>query len=158
MKIKTTHCRIRLQNNSGQIKNFGVNVLKLTVFATTDVHGAIYPYNYFDNEPKSNTLLKLKTYIEKYKTLNRSEAVITADNGDLLQGDVWSEYDSVNAKEALVPSIINEMYDVIGLGNHEFNFGLPFLNEFYSQVKVPIVNSNVDFLDDPLKDIVKASL
>lgn len=157
MKIKTIHCRIRLRNNSGQIKIFGVNVLKLTVFATTDVHGAIYPYNYFDNEPKSNALLKLKTYIEKYRTLNRSEAVITADNGDLLQGDVWSEYDSVNAKEALVPSIINEMYDVIGLGNHEFNFGLPFLNEFYSQVKVPIINSNVDFLDDPLKDIVKAS-
>src|SRR5699024_9430131 len=85
----------------------------------------------------------------------KDEAVITADNGDLLQGDVWSEYDSVNAGDALVPRIINEMYDVIGVGNHEFNFGLPFLNEFYNQVTVPIVNSNVDFMDDPLKDIVR---
>lgn len=131
--------------------------MKLTVFATTDVHGAIFPYNYFDNEPKDNALLKLKTYIDKYKRLNSSEAVITADNGDLLQGDVWSEYDSVNTPDALVPGIINEMYDVIGLGNHEFNFGLPFLNEFYNQVKVPIVNSNVDFLEDALKEVVKSS-
>ena len=129
--------------------------MKLTVFATTDIHGAVYPYNYFDKEPKDNALLKFKTYIDKYKVMNKDEAVITADNGDLLQGDVWSEYDSVNAGDALVPRIINEMYDVIGVGNHEFNFGLPFLNEFYNQVTVPIVNSNVDFMDDPLKDIVR---
>lgn len=134
-----------------------MNILKLTVFATTDVHGAIYPYNYFDNEPKENALLKFKTYIDKYKAMNGSEAVITADNGDLLQGDVWSEYDSVNSSRALVPGIINEMYDVIGLGNHEFNFGLPFLNEFYNQVTVPIVNSNVDFLDDPLESMIRTS-
>src|SRR5699024_11681179 len=89
--------------------------------------------------------------------MNVSEAVITADNGDLLQGDVWSEYDSVNSSRALVPGIINEMYDVIGLGNHEFNFGLPFLNEFYNQVTVPIVNSNVDFVDDPLESMIRAS-
>ncbi|CEA03845.1 Trifunctional nucleotide phosphoesterase protein YfkN precursor [Jeotgalicoccus saudimassiliensis] len=129
--------------------------MKLTVFATTDVHGAVYPYNYFDNEPKDNALLKFKTYIDKYKAMNDEEAVITADNGDLLQGDVWSDYDSDNTDKALVPRIINEMYDVIGAGNHEFNFGLPFLNEFYKQVTVPIVNSNVDFMDNPLKDIVK---
>ena len=131
--------------------------MKLTVFATTDVHGAVYPYNYFDNEPKDNALLKFKTYIEKYKALNNTEAVITADNGDLLQGDVWNEYDSVNTSQALIPRIINEMYDVIGIGNHEFNFGLPFLNEFYKQVTVPIVNSNVDFMDDPLKNLVKST-
>lgn len=134
-----------------------VKILKLTVFATTDVHGAIYPYNYFDNEPKENALLKFKTYIEKYKIMNKDEIVIVVDNGDLLQGDVWSEYDNINSESALVPDIINEMYDVIGLGNHEFNFGLPFLNDFYKQVNIPIINSNVDFLEDPLKDIVQES-
>ncbi|WP_213810680.1 hypothetical protein [Jeotgalicoccus sp. WY2] len=108
--------------------------MKLTVFATTDVHGAIYPYNYFDNEPKDNALLKFKTYIDKYKAMNDKETVITVDNGDLLQGDVWSEFDSTNPAQALVPGIINEMYDVIGLGNHEFNFGLPFLNEFLNRL------------------------
>lgn len=131
--------------------------MKLTVFATTDVHGAIYPYNYFDDEPKENALLKFKAYIDKYKAMHKDEIVLVVDNGDLLQGDVWSEYDSVNSKRALVPNIINEMYDVIGLGNHEFNFGLPFLNDFYNQVNVPIINSNIDFLEDPLKDTVRES-
>ena len=157
VKIKTIHFRNQQTRNPGYISIYEVNILKLTVFATTDVHGAIYPYNYFDNEPKENALLKFKTYIDKYKAMNDNETVITVDNGDLLQGDVWSEYDSVSAGQALVPRIINEMYDVIGLGNHEFNFGLPFLNEFYNQVTVPIVNSNVDFLDNPLKELVRGS-
>lgn len=157
VKIKTIHFRSLKTRSSGYISIYEVNILKLTIFATTDVHGAIYPYNYFDNEPKENALLKFKTYIDKYKAMNSDETIITVDNGDLLQGDVWSEYDSVNASSALVPGIINEMYDVIGLGNHEFNFGLPFLNEFYKQVTVPIVNSNVNFLDDSLKELVRNS-
>lgn len=126
VKIKTIHFRSLKTRSSGYISIYEVNILKLTIFATTDVHGAIYPYNYFDNEPKENALLKFKTYIDKYKAMNSDETIITVDNGDLLQGDVWSEYDSVNAGRALVPGIINDMYDVIGLGNHEFNFGLPF--------------------------------
>lgn len=138
-------------------KDVRVTALKLTIFSTTDVHGAIYPYNYFMNEIKSNALIKLKSYIEHYKKMHQDERVITVDNGDLLQGDVWSEYDSIHPHDALLPSIINHMYDVIGLGNHEFNFGLPFLRDFYAQVKVPIINSNVDFLNDPLSSIIKKS-
>ena len=43
--------------------------MKLTIFATTDVHGAIYPYNYFDRHPVNHGLINLKSYIEQYKNI-----------------------------------------------------------------------------------------
>ena len=135
-----------------------VSNLKLTIFATTDVHGAIYPFNYFKGEKKETGLLKFKYYIENYKKNHPDEIVLTVDNGDLLQGDVWSEYDSVHRDAPLLPAIINDMYDVIGLGNHEFNFGLPFLSDFYKQVNIPVLNSNVDFLHGDLGNLIKKSM
>lgn len=155
--VRTWNIVYRTRNKKCKDNNLRVTALKLTIFSTTDVHGAIYPYNYFMNEMKSNALLKFKSYIEHYKNMHEDECVITVDNGDLLQGDVWSEYDSIHPKQALLPSIINNMYDVIGLGNHEFNFGLSFLGDFYEQVNVPIVNSNVDFKDSALSSIIKKS-
>lgn len=129
--------------------------MKLTIFATTDVHGAIYPYNYFDRKPVNHGLIILKSYIDQYKKDHPDEIVITVDNGDLLQGDVWSDYDVEHRDAPLIASHLNDMYDVIGLGNHEFNFGLDYLNDIFNKVNIPIVNSNIDFLDDPLKDKIR---
>ena len=129
--------------------------MKLTIFATTDVHGAIYPYNYFDQQPVNHGLINLKSYIDQYKKDHPDEIVLTVDNGDLLQGDVWSDYDVAHSSAPLIAGHLNDMYDVIGLGNHEFNFGLDYLNDIYSKVDIPIINSNIDFLDNPLKDKVE---
>lgn len=129
--------------------------MKLTVFATTDVHGAIYPYDYFNDTKKDTSLLHTKSFIDRYKRDKPDEIVLTVDNGDLLQGDVWSDYDYNNREYGLLaPKIINDMYDVIGVGNHEFNFGLAYLYNVYSKIEPAIVNSNVDFKGHPLKDRV----
>ena len=37
--------------------------MELTVFATTDVHGAVYPYNYFDDEPTVRNLISDEEYL-----------------------------------------------------------------------------------------------
>ena len=132
--------------------------MKLTIFATSDVHGAIYPYNYFDHKPTGQGLLVLRSYIEQYKKAHPDEIVITVDNGDLLQGDVWSDYDVEHPEDPLIADQLNEMYDVIGLGNHEFNFGLEYLDAVYSKVETPLINSNIEFLDSPLSDKIKKNV
>ena len=38
-------------------------------------------------------------------------------------------------------------YDVISLGNHEFNYGLDYLNKVISKTEFPVINSNV-YKDD----------
>lgn len=126
--------------------------MKLTVFATTDVHGAIYPYDYFTDTDKNSSLLHIKSYIDWYKQENPEEIVLTVDNGDILQGGVWNDYDYEHrAGSMLVPKIINDLYDIIGLGNHEFNFGLDYLYTVYKEIEPVIINTNVDFKDHPLK-------
>ncbi len=127
--------------------------MQLTIFATTDVHGAIYPYNYFDNEEKSHSLLHVASYIEQYKQIHDA-LVLTVDNGDMLQGDTWNDYDVAHPDNALVPQVINSLYDVVGLGNHEFNYGFNHLTHMLSDYTVPVINSNIDF-ENPLKDIVE---
>lgn len=126
--------------------------MKLTVFATTDVHGAIYPYDYFGDTDKDTSLLHIKSYIDQYKQKHPCDVVLTVDNGDIIQGDVWNDYDFENRSGCqLVPKILHDMYDVIGIGNHEFNFGLDYLHTVYSNITPVIINSNVDFRDHPLK-------
>lgn len=127
--------------------------MKLTVFATTDVHGAIYPYDYFGDVDKETSLLHIKSYIDQYKQKHPREIVLTVDNGDIIQGDVWNDYDFENQNSGqLAPKIINGIYDVIGIGNHEFNFGLEYLYKFYKKLEPVIINANVDFKDHPMKD------
>lgn len=104
--------------------------MKLTIFATTDIHGAFYPYDYFDGSEKSSSLLHLQSHIKRYRADHPEALVLTVDNGDMLQGDVWSDYDyrHRDGEDPLfAPQMINEVYDVIGVGNHEFNFGLDYL-------------------------------
>lgn len=129
--------------------------MKLTIFATTDIHGAFYPYDYFDGSEKSSSLLHLQSHIKRYRADHPEALVLTVDNGDMLQGDVWSDYDyrHRDGEDPLfAPQMINEVYDVIGVGNHEFNFGLDYLETVYSQVGTEIINANVDFRQHPLKD------
>lgn len=129
--------------------------MKLTVFATTDVHGAVYPYDYFSGKEKSTSLLHIKSYIDRYREGRPDEMILTVDNGDILQGDVWNDYDfEADHGHRLLPRIINDTYDVIGIGNHEFNFGLDYLHSMYTSLSPVIINSNVDFMDHPLRERV----
>lgn len=51
-------------------------------------------------------------------------------------------------------------YDMVTLGNHEFNYGLDYLDEVYDDAEFPFVNANVyidDHDDNPSNDVNKYS-
>ncbi|WP_179287314.1 5'-nucleotidase C-terminal domain-containing protein [Salinicoccus roseus] len=131
--------------------------MRLTIFATTDIHGALYPYDYFEGVDKSSSLLHLYSHIRRYGKAHPDDIILTVDNGDILQGDVWSDYDYRHSGGGALfaPRMINEVYDAVGIGNHEFNFGLDYLLTACKQVEADIINANVDFRDHPLKDCIK---
>ncbi|MES2992994.1 MAG: bifunctional 2',3'-cyclic-nucleotide 2'-phosphodiesterase/3'-nucleotidase, partial [Pseudomonadota bacterium] len=79
------------------------------------------------------------------------------DNGDLLQGNPLGD---VIAKVAPLRDgqvhpayrVMNELgYDAANLGNHDFNYGLPFLRRALAGAAFPVVNANV-YVDDAQKD------
>ena len=117
----------------------------LTIFETSDVHGYIYPSNYQQKEENQPFgLLKIaQLYQQEVATLDGPSLLI--DNGDILQGSPLSYYVK---KEHDVPDelirLYNELpYDVGVVGNHEFNYGLPYLKRAIEQLNHPIVSANI---------------
>ena len=106
----------------------------LQILTTTDTHGTFYPYNYETNQPDySGSLAQIATEVKKLRA-EYPENTILVDNGDITQGNAQTLF--LNTKENPMIMAMNEMgYDLINIGNHEFNHGIPTLKHIMSQFK-----------------------
>lgn len=130
--------------------SFGVYAaeMQLRIMQTTDIHMNLLNYDYYqDTETDAFGLAKTATLIKAA----RAESVnsLLFDNGDLLQGSPLGDYVAKVRpfkKGSVHPAykVMNQMaYDAANIGNHEFNFGLPFLRRALAGAKFPYVNANV---------------
>ena len=125
----------------------------LQILATTDLHMQILPYDYFADQPDLRA--GLVQLADQITALQADPAALTLlfDNGDFLQGNPLA--DTIAAKAPLkVPHAIMQAfatlrYDAVGLGNHEFNYGLPFLHGVVQQAPCPVVCANIDWQGHP---------
>ncbi|MCZ8536633.1 bifunctional 2',3'-cyclic-nucleotide 2'-phosphodiesterase/3'-nucleotidase [Paenisporosarcina quisquiliarum] len=120
----------------------------LRILGTSDIHTNLVNYDYYKDTPSNNLgLAKTATLIKNARKENGNTLLF--DNGDLIQGTPLGSFKaSVEPlKDGEVhPSIaaLNLLdYDVATLGNHEFNYGLPYLNEVMDDAGFPYVNANV---------------
>lgn len=106
--------------------------MKLTILATSDTHGFIPPTNFVEvTENKPYGLEKASSVISQYKEEHPDEIVITIDNGDFLEGSPLAYFTAKRARHMqrhFFADAYNQVnYDVGTIGNHEFDFGLPYL-------------------------------
>ncbi|GHU54447.1 2',3'-cyclic-nucleotide 2'-phosphodiesterase [Spirochaetia bacterium] len=119
----------------------------ITILATSDVHNNYLDYDYFTDMPTDQTgLVRIATAIKEER--GKSPNVLLFDDGDNIQGNPLGEYLAKNppTKGEISPimTLLNSMqYDAISLGNHEFNFGLPYLNTVISGAQFPVLSANV---------------
>lgn len=126
---------------------------RLRIIETTDLHMQILPYDYFaDRDEKRTGLIQLAGKIDAL----RGEAGITTllfDNGDFLQGNPLADYLVAHPEIATVHPMIAAFntlgYDAVTLGNHEFNYGLPFLRKTLKDAAFPITCANLRQLQGP---------
>lgn len=118
----------------------------LVVAATTDVHGRVRGWNYEANRTDPvRGLSRAATIID---SLRRAEPghVVLLDAGDLLQGNSFTYVAArVAPADAPIPvvSAMNAMhYDAAAIGNHEFNYGLPYLRRAVRQANFPFLATN----------------
>src|ERR1700723_2451233 len=68
--------------------------VKITLLATTDLHGNLFPYDYYTAQPAERGLAKVATLIQAARVLNPNNLLI--DCGDTIQGTpleaVYQEY------------------------------------------------------------------
>ncbi len=124
------------------------NQAHLRIMETTDLHVHVFPYDYYgDRENDTMGLSRTATIIDQI----RAEATnsVLVDNGDFLQGNPMGDYIAYERgmKEGDIHPIVAGMnvlgYDAGTLGNHEFNYGLDFMNATLAGANFPFVCANV---------------
>lgn len=132
------------------------DVVKLRILETTDLHSNMMNYDYYqDKEVLNFGFAKTATLIKKAKEEAKNSLLF--DNGDLIQGSPMGDYIAKvnqlkNGETHPVYKAMNLMgYDAGNLGNHEFNYGLDFLDRTLKGAKFPYVNANV-YIDDATDD------
>jgi 2',3'-cyclic-nucleotide 2'-phosphodiesterase/3'-nucleotidase len=133
----------------------------LRIMETTDIHVNVFPYDYYTDKP--NDTFGLTRTASLIKAI-RAEAgnSILVDNGDLIQGNPMGDWmaGEKGLKNGDVHPVIKAMnvlgYEVSTFGNHEFNYGLDFLDAAVAGAKFPFVCANLSngtvLASDPKKD------
>src|SRR5205085_5427063 len=121
--------------------------VKITLLATTDLHGNIYPYDYFQAKPAPRGLAKIATLIAAARTENPNSLLI--DCGDTIQGTPLEYVHQTQVRngqtERADPMMLSMNllgYDAMVLGNHEFNYGLKNLVRAREAAKFPWISAN----------------
>ncbi|MCM2678136.1 bifunctional 2',3'-cyclic-nucleotide 2'-phosphodiesterase/3'-nucleotidase [Echinimonas agarilytica] len=126
--------------------------IKLRILETTDIHMHLTDYDYYrDQQSNAVGLSRVAPLIHQARSEVKNSVLV--DNGDLIQGSPLGDY--IAYQQGLSPGqthaayrAMNPLnYDVGNLGNHEFNFGLPFLDQALSGANFPYISANV-YLDD----------
>lgn len=126
--------------------------VRLRLLETSDLHMFIYDYDYYAARQDNTVgLAKVATLL----ALARAEAPnsLLFDNGDIIQGNPLGDY--MARPGNLEPEqghpmfrVMNQLgYDAATFGNHEFNYGLDFLQAALRCAKFPFVCANIETLD-----------
>jgi 2',3'-cyclic-nucleotide 2'-phosphodiesterase/3'-nucleotidase len=118
------------------------------VLATTDLHGNIYPYDYYAAKPAARGLAKIATLVSQERTANPN--VVLVDCGDTIQGSPLEgvHQGAVRSGDKSTDPMMAAMnrmgYDAMAVGNHEYNYGMKNLNAARSAARFSFVSANTE--------------
>jgi 2',3'-cyclic-nucleotide 2'-phosphodiesterase/3'-nucleotidase len=117
---------------------------ELVLLSTTDVHNRLYPYDYYTRSEIGYGLARLKPIIDSVRAANRGSTYLF-DSGDLLQGNplgfVYARYQG-DKPNPVIRAMNLLGYDAATIGNHEYNYGVPHLENAVAQARFPFLSGN----------------
>ncbi|GEO69644.1 bifunctional metallophosphatase/5'-nucleotidase [Levilactobacillus acidifarinae] len=119
----------------------------IKIVSTSDVHGYLFPTNYssrHDHQPYG--WLRAAALLRQLQAPTPDTVIVTIDNGDWLEGSPLASYlaTQVPTQAALWSQLLNAgHYDVGVLGNHDFNYGLPYLRASLAERHYPVLAANI---------------
>lgn len=124
-------------------QSFAPDRVQITILGTTDLHGNIYPIDYYTNKPDNRGFAKVATLIKRIRKEHPN--VLLVDSGDTIQGAPLESFHSRKNNKPpdpmmLVMSSLN--YDAMAVGNHEYNFGLKVLEKARGEANFPWLSAN----------------
>ncbi|WP_309859135.1 bifunctional 2',3'-cyclic-nucleotide 2'-phosphodiesterase/3'-nucleotidase [Bacillus sp. SLBN-46] len=135
------------------------NSATLRILETTDLHDAVMAYDYYQDTDKGVNygLAKTASLISQARSEVDASNSMLFDAGDLLQGNPMADYVAKvkplteNDTHPMFKAMKELKYDGGIVGNHEFNYGLGFLNTALKNAPYPVVNANI-YVDDKDSD------
>ncbi len=141
--------------------------ITLYLLGTTDVHGHIFPYDYYARRPGPG-LITLAPLVDSVRAAHPG-ATYLFDSGDLLQGTPLTLLAArppetagasggggggagagarAGAAASAAPNPVIRAMNLLGyaasaVGNHEYNYGIPALDRALAQARFPFVAANV---------------
>lgn len=120
--------------------------VEITIMGTTDLHGRVYPTSYFGAMDEAMGLAKVATLVKQERATNRHHLLV--DSGDTIQGCLMDDWFVRLGKplERVHPVIaaMNALdYTVWGVGNHDFDHGLPLLLKMRRDSRHPVISANM---------------
>jgi 2',3'-cyclic-nucleotide 2'-phosphodiesterase (5'-nucleotidase family) len=126
--------------------------IDLAIATTTDVHGRITAWDYYANRAETiRGLTRAATIVDSVRSAN-PDRVILLDAGDLLQGNPLAYVAarvSTNRANPIIAAMNAMHYDAAAIGNHEYNYGVPYLDSAVAQANFPFLSANTYRAGEP---------
>jgi 2',3'-cyclic-nucleotide 2'-phosphodiesterase/3'-nucleotidase len=126
--------------------------VNVKIIETSDVHGAIFPYDLVNDRPSNSSLAQVMTYLNEQRA-DTNQIVFLLDNGDILQGDPVVYYYNFEKTDTihLYADVMNYMnYDAGTIGNHDIETGHDVYDKFNKEIKFPWLAANAIKTSDGL--------
>ena len=103
---------------------------RFTIYFTSDLHGYIYPTDYRSREERDMGLFKCASQFRK------DGNTLVIDGGDILQGSPLGAFchDTLGNASRFAEMMNRCGYDYVTLGNHDFNYGMAYLDSYLDTV------------------------
>src|SRR5438128_3044899 len=115
----------------------------LVIISTTDMHGRIFPIDYYTNKYDNVGIAKVATLVKEAR--KNDPDLLLLDSGDTIQGTPLEYFHAKRNNTPPDPMMLamNALrYDSMTVGNHEYNFGLTVLEKARREAKFPWLSAN----------------
>lgn len=115
----------------------------VVILSTTDMHGHIFPVDYYTNKYDNVGIAKVATLVKQAR--KDDPDLLLLDSGDTIQGTPLEYLHNKRNNTPPDPMMLTMnalKYDAMTVGNHEYNFGLKVLEKARSEAKFPWLSAN----------------
>jgi len=115
----------------------------IVILSTTDMHGRIFPVDYYTNKYDNVGIAKVATLVKEAR--QKDPDLLLVDSGDTIQGTPLEYFHNKRNNTPPDPMMLTMSalhYDAMTVGNHEYNFGLKVLEKARSEAKFPWLSAN----------------
>ncbi len=127
----------------------------ITIMGTSDLHSHALNWDYYQDAAYTDKagnvvgLSRVSSVVKQIRKERGRDRTLLFDAGDTIQGTPLGFYyatvEPITTTGQIHPMArqMNALgYDAVALGNHEFNYGIPFLQKWISQMDAPVLGAN----------------